>query len=272
MDFKPTEFRFFLSLLSIPAVTAILFLLRRPGALALWICYLSVLFPFTGLFEYPHFTNDRYYYLVRIIGAVLIFSLLVQTWHKSTLRRMLLVIGGGVTLVWGAMSFRQTLLWQNSVALHEHMLQVLDKDPYRAVILFKLGNVYRELGDDKKAREALDRALQVDPEFSEAHESLAEVLDKMGEASEAAAHYNAVLRLVPDDFQAHHNLGVALAKQGKFEEAAVQFSEAVRLIPRSVNAHRNLAQALTRLGKSDEAKVHELEAQRLEKQQQSAQP
>jgi len=27
-----------------------------PGALALWICYLSVLFPFTGLFEYTHFT------------------------------------------------------------------------------------------------------------------------------------------------------------------------------------------------------------------------
>ena len=270
MAFRPTAFPFIMSLLSILAVTVILFLLRRtrPGALALWICYLSVLFPFTGLFEYPHFANDRYYYLVSVIGAVLVFFLLVQSWHKSSLRLILLLIAGAVTVVCGVISFRQTLLWQNSVTLHEHMLKMLGNDPYRAVIFYRLGNVYRELGDDRKALESLNRALQVDPEMPEVHQSLGEVLYKMGETSEAVAHYCAALRLVPDDFQTHHNLGVALATQGKFEEAAVQFSEAVRLIPRSVNAQRNLAQALARLGRLDEAKAHELEAQLLENQRQ----
>jgi hypothetical protein len=270
MAFKPTAFPFVMSLVTVLAVSAILFLVRRiwTGILTLWLCYLSVLFPFTGLFEYPHFTNDRYYYLVSIIAAVLIFSFLVQSWHKLGLRLILFSIAGAATVACGLVSFRQTLLWQNSVTLHEHILQMLGNDPYRAVIYYRLGNVYRELGDNPRAREALNRALQVDPEFSEAHESLAEVLYKMGETSEAVAHYNAALRLVPDDFQAHHNLGVALAKQGKFEEAAAQFAEAVRLIPGSVNAQRNLAQALSRLGKVDEARPHELEAQRLEKQQQ----
>ena len=272
MAFRPTAFPFVMSLLSILAVTLVLFLLRRtwPGALALWICYLSVLFPFTGLFEYPHFTNDRYYYLVSIIAAVLVFYLLLQSWHKSILRLILLLIAGAVTVACGVISFRQTLLWQNSVTLHEHMLKMLGNDPYGAVICYRLGNVYRELGDDRKARESLNRALQVDPEMPEVHESLGEVLYKMGETSDAVAHYNAALRLVPDDFQARHNLGVALAAQGKFEEATVQFSEAVRLIPRSVNAQRNLAQALARLGRLDEAKTHELEAQRLENQQNGA--
>jgi hypothetical protein len=272
MAFKPTAFPFVMSLVTVLAASAILYLLRRiwTGILTLWLCYLSVLFPFTGLFEYPHFTNDRYYYLVSIIAAVLIFSFLVQSWHKLGFRLILFSITGAATVACGLISFRQTLLWQNSVTLHEHILQMLGNDPYRAVIYYRLGNVYRELSDNQRAREALNRALQVDPEFSEAHESLAEVLYKMGETSEAVAHYNATLRLVPDDFQAHHNLGVALATQGKFEEAAVHFSEAVRLIPGSVYARRNLAQALSRLGKVDEARTHELEAQRLEKQQQGA--
>ncbi len=210
------------------------------------------------MFEYPHFANDRYYYLVSVIAAVLVFYLLVQSWHKSILRLILLLIAGSVIVACGVISFRQTLPWQNSVTLHEHMLKMLGNDPYSAVIFYRLGNVYRELGDDQKALESLNRALQVDPEMPEVHQSLGEVLYKMGETSEAVAHYNAALRLVPDDFQTHHNLGVALATQGKFEEAAVQFSEAVRLIPRSVNAQRNLAQALARLGRLDEAKTHEL--------------
>jgi len=272
IDFRPTAIPFVASLLSVPVLSVVLFFLRRicPGALALWVCYLSVLFPFTGLFEYPHFTNDRYYYLVSLIAAVLVCFLLFRSWHKSTLRKALLMLVGAVIVAFGMISFGQTLCWQNSVTLHEHMLRILQDDPYRAVILYKIGNVYRELGDDQKARESLKRALLVDPEMAEVHESLAEVLYKMGETSEAIAHYNAVLRLVPDDFQAHHNLGAALATQGKFEEAVVQFSEAVRLIPQSVNAQRNLSKALTRVGRLDEARTHELEAQRLENQQQGA--
>src|SRR5205809_8083778 len=103
MAFRPTAFPFVMSVVPILAVSVVLFLLRRtwPGALALWICYLSVLFPFTGLFEYPHFTNDRYYYLVSIIASVLVVYLLVQSCPKSTLRLLLLLTAGAVNVACG---------------------------------------------------------------------------------------------------------------------------------------------------------------------------
>jgi lipoprotein NlpI len=269
MAFRPGSLPFVASALAVLVVTVVLLVSSRsrPGLCAFWICYLAVLFPFTGLFEYPHFTNDRYYYLVSVIGAVMVFFLLVRSWHKASLRSALLVIAGGLAVVCGLISSRQTRLWQNSVVLYEHMLKTLGADPYQAIIFYRMGNFYRESGDDRKARDCLNRALQVDPELAEAHESLAEVLYKSGETDDAIAHYRAALKVMPDDFQAHHNLGVALATQGKFEEAVAQFSEAVRLIPQSVNAHRNLARALGRLGRQDEAKIHELEAERLERQQ-----
>jgi Flp pilus assembly protein TadD len=48
------------------------------------------------------------------------------------------------------------------------------------------------------------------------------------------------LEIRPDYAEAHNNLGVALARQGRLEEAIARFGEALRLKPDYEEARTNL--------------------------------
>ena len=274
LGFRPTAPAFVLSLLLVFAVSAALVVLRRawPGGLALWICYLSVLFPFTGQFETPHHTNDRYYYVVSMTAAALVLTVLLQCWHKGRLRLVSLLIAGVATVALGIMSHRQTWVWQNSVTLLQHMIGELKDSPNRISLYGRLGDFYMERGNDPKAADCFREILRINPDVTEAHRRLAVPLQRLGELDEAIRHHREVLRKDPNDFSTRHNLGVALALQGKFEEAVTQLSEAVRLEPGSANARRNLARALAKLGRVQESEAQEREAERLENQRKSATP
>jgi len=53
--------------------------------------------------------------------------------------------------------------------------------------------------------------------------------------------YEAALQLKPDYGNAHNNLGTVLAAQGRLSDAIPHFRDAVRIDPSSVQAHRNIA-------------------------------
>jgi Flp pilus assembly protein TadD len=61
--------------------------------------------------------------------------------------------------------------------------------------------------------------------------------------SEAIAEFTIALQLRPNYGNAHNNLGSALASMGRIDEAITHFSEAVRLMPESEEARRNLEYA-----------------------------
>jgi tetratricopeptide (TPR) repeat protein len=48
---------------------------------------------------------------------------------------------------------------------------------------------------------------------------------------EAITHYREALRIQPDYAEAHYSLANALARQGELEEAELHYQEAVRIRP-----------------------------------------
>jgi len=109
----------------------------------------------------------------------------------------------------------------------------------------------------------LREALQLKPDYSDAHYNLANALANQGKFDEAIAEYQQALRLRPDYADAHCNLGNALLTQGQLAQAVIQYREALRTKPDLFEAQYNLAFALARLGQLQEAIAQYRQALRL---------
>ncbi|MGH7968927.1 MAG: tetratricopeptide repeat protein, partial [Limisphaerales bacterium] len=106
---------------------------------------------------------------------------------------------------------------------------------FSAEVLWKLD---RRADAFTKLREALD----MDPNYWEAHYRLGEDLAIEGRVAEAAAEFQQVVSLPPNYTRAHSNLAVALLNMNRPDEAAREFEETLRLDPHD-------RQALDFLGK-----------------------
>jgi tetratricopeptide (TPR) repeat protein len=110
--------------------------------------------------------------------------------------------------------------------------------------------------DAKRAREAYDEALALDPDHASAHVNLGRLLHEAGDPASAEPHYSRALEVRPEDATAAYNLGVALEDLGKLPEALLAYQKAVRLEPANADAHYNAASLAERLGRSAEAVRH----------------
>ena len=84
------------------------------------------------------------------------------------------------------------------------------------------------------------RALELKPDYAEAHDNLGNALKDQGKLDEAVACYRRALELKPDYAEAHNNLGNALKDQGKLDEAVACYRRALELKPDYAEAHNNL--------------------------------
>ncbi len=88
------------------------------------------------------------------------------------------------------------------------------------------------------------RALEIKPEFVEAHNGLGNALKDQGKLDDAVACYRRALELKPDFVEAHNNLGNALKDQGRLDEAIACYRRAMELRPDDAAVHSNLLYAL----------------------------
>lgn len=134
----------------------------------------------------------------------------------------------------------------NKTALF-HYQKAVELAPYKSTAHQGYGALLSELGRKTEALKELQTAIRLDPTQVEAHYDLGIVLKDLGQYSQAAIAYRAALNLDPNHADAHNNLGVVLAMQGNMAAAAKEFAEAVRIDPNHPNAARNLARAQNRL-------------------------
>jgi len=133
--------------------------------------------------------------------------------------------------------------------------------------------VAAEVGDYRDAHEAGRRALELDPQSSTAHSSLALLFSK--EAAEPRApgrkeklelairHYRQALQFDPNSASNCNNLGNLLRRSGRLDEAVEYYRRALRLKPDFAEAYNNLGAALAQQGKLEEAVQHYRRALRL---------
>lgn len=120
-----------------------------------------------------------------------------------------------------------------------------------------------ESSSPEEARAAYQRAIELDPDHSDAHVNLGRVLHEEGAPLAAQQHYRRALETDPSHPTAAFNLGVALEDLGRLNEARNAYLRALELDPDNADAHYNLAGLYERRGDKQGALRHLKEYRRL---------
>jgi tetratricopeptide (TPR) repeat protein len=225
---------------------------RRPYLPVGWLWYLGTLFPVMGLVQAGlQAMADRFTY-IPLVGLFIIVAygapdLLARWRYRST---ALATSGGLVLFLLMITTLSQVKLWQNTVTLFNHTLQVTGDNP---IIHNNLGVTLMKQGKEKEAWAHYIQALEINPNYADAQYNLAALLIRQGKDQEAMVQLARTLRIKPGHAEAHHDLGVLLTKQGKIQEAIHHYTEAVRARPDYGEAYRNLGIALVSQGRDKEA-------------------
>ena len=103
------------------------------------------------------------------------------------------------------------------------------------------------------ALNALDRAVELQPNVASFHDSRGSVFNVLGEYGKAEQAHKAALALQPNHPGFHNNVGLAVKAQGRVDDAIWHFRDALRRDPAYVPALINLGQAVAMTGEFDQA-------------------
>jgi tetratricopeptide (TPR) repeat protein len=128
-----------------------------------------------------------------------------------------------------------------------------EKINYEAEMYYCLAYRNQQLGRLNEAVPFLNKALQQDPLYCDAHHLLGYLLYQQGKPREAIPFLRKSLEINPEYSSAYTHIGLALCQLGKIEEGVENFNRALEINPNSSLVRYNLAMALAQLGKIDAA-------------------
>ena len=125
-----------------------------------------------------------------------------------------------------------------------------------AAAAFREGATAQQRGNLERAVEAYRRAIQIDPQFAEAHANLGAVLARAGRYEEAILSNERALTIKPGLTAARLNLGLAHYRAGALAAAADAFQDVHAREPSMLQARQLLGLVLVELGRDVDAIPH----------------
>ena len=110
---------------------------------------------------------------------------------------------------------------------------------YTAEDHFYLGLRLQQQGDPEKARDHYDKAIELNPQFSEAYYNRGNARRASDDHQGAITDYGKAIELNPQDAEAYNNRGNAKADSGNHQEAITDYDKAIELNPQDAKAYNN---------------------------------
>tara|TARA_X000001036_G_scaffold180629_1_gene170948 strand:- start:491 stop:2092 length:1602 start_codon:yes stop_codon:yes gene_type:complete len=117
------------------------------------------------------------------------------------------------------------------------------------------GIILKDLDKLKDAELTYRKAIELKPDYAEAHSNLGIILKDLGKLKDAELSYRKAIELKPDYAEAHSNLGNLLKELGDLQDAELYTRKAIQLNPNYAEAHSNLGIIFDNLSKLKEAKL-----------------
>jgi len=130
-----------------------------------------------------------------------------------------------------------------AVALYRDALAVV---PQNALLSYKLSVALDRIGDTAGEREALQKAVQIDPDMAIAHHQLGYLAFSGGDSATAEAQFREAVRAAPGYIEAWISLAATLGTESRFPEAQQAVQRALEIDPhnaQAMNLQKDLAHA-----------------------------
>lgn len=134
-------------------------------------------------------------------------------------------------------------------------LQPFEGLPQTAAAFAAAAAIHMECGRSADAEELYRRALELDPDYAEAHFKLGNIAMKQQLPAEAEACYRRAVSADSGYFKAFYNLGNLLRQQTRLAEAETCYRRVIAIEPGYLNAHVNLGVTLKELGRPADAEA-----------------
>jgi protein O-mannosyl-transferase len=259
-DGVPAGGAFFAELATVAALSAIAWWTRKrfPAFMAAWIAFVLTVLPVSGIaLSGPQAAADRYSYHSCLGFALLAGSLVLV----PRLRVAAALAGSAATLALAAMTWRQTAIWHDDVALWTAALE--QGGPHRFAHANR-GNEYLAAHDLDRAEADFHAALAECPATTAAHVGLAFTLGERGDWAGSERSARSALELEPNNSPALQHLGRALLMTGRVEPAEQAYAGAVQSDPTNALLRYRHADLLELLGRLEEARAEAEIATRLQ--------
>ncbi len=141
---------------------------------------------------------------------------------------------------------------QEAAKYYQHFLNQGFKDH---IVFSNYGAILQSLGKLKDAELFTRKAIELNPDYANAHSNLGTILSDLGNLKEAELSIRKAIALKPEYAMAHSNLGTTLKGLGNLKEAELSTRKAIELNPDYAMAHSNLGLILKNLGNLKEAEL-----------------
>jgi FkbM family methyltransferase len=133
-------------------------------------------------------------------------------------------------------------------------------DPKNAGIAYRIGSIYFDQGDLKKARELYEITVKMEPTFIEAYLGQALIHLKVQEFPDAVAKIKEALEIDPNNRLSRIQLAVAYKDWGKYTDAIALNEQLLRENPKDGRLRINYALCLLEVGRFNDAEENYLRA------------
>jgi tetratricopeptide (TPR) repeat protein len=213
---------------------------RRSPVLLVGLCWMVIsLVPVIGIIQVGSQAHaDRYTYLPTIgVGIALAFLAGDAVASRPNWRKPLAAASILVLALLGLSTRAQIRHWSDTEALFQHALDATSRN-YTAHA--ELGRIYRQAGDEKRARNHLREALRIHPNFGEALSQLGQLHLARENYARARQLFERARLVRPRNPHALLDLGVLELSEGKLEPAEKAFLGVLELAPLDTSALFNL--------------------------------
>ncbi len=117
------------------------------------------------------------------------------------------------------------------------------------------GSILKGLGKLDEAKLSTHQAIELNPNFTDAHYNLGNILRDLGKLKEAEVSYRKAIKINASHTKAHYNLGIILIDLGNLKDAEISTRKAIELNPNFADAHLNLGIIMKNLGNLKDAEI-----------------
>ena len=129
---------------------------------------------------------------------------------------------------------------EKTIASYQKALQL---NPNHTDAYNNMGMALYDQGRFGEAGESYQKAIKLEPNFADAHYNLGNALKQTGDLKQAIASYKACLAINPNDAEVLLNYGNSLKNYGDFDQAIEAYAQTLKINPNSAAAQTNMDNA-----------------------------